>query len=194
MATGPIRSPPRRRRGRSVAARDDAGRSFHGVNFASQDYLSLASHPAIKEAANEAIDEYGVHSAGSAAFLGNTRYSLALRARDRRLPRHGARDPLSDRLGRGLWRDQGPGAARRPHRHGRAGPCVPAGRRRGGDAQRPSARPPQHRNRCAAISTASARATPRTRSWSSPRACSRWIPTRPTSPRCRTSAANTRRP
>jgi glycine C-acetyltransferase len=60
------------------AARDDAGRSFHGVNFASQDYLSLASHPAIKEAAVDAIAEYGVHSAGSAAFLGNTRYSIAL--------------------------------------------------------------------------------------------------------------------
>jgi glycine C-acetyltransferase len=60
------------------AARDDAGRAFWGVNFASQDYLSLSSHPAIKEAAKAAVDEYGVHSAGSAAFLGNTRYSLAL--------------------------------------------------------------------------------------------------------------------
>ena len=60
------------------AARDDAGRGFSGVNFASQDYLSLASHPKIKEAGKIAIDEYGVHSAGSAAFLGNTRYSLAL--------------------------------------------------------------------------------------------------------------------
>ena len=60
------------------AAKDDAGRGFRGVNFASQDYLSLASHPAIKEAATEAITDYGVHSAGSAAFLGNTKYSLAL--------------------------------------------------------------------------------------------------------------------
>jgi glycine C-acetyltransferase len=60
------------------AAKDDAGRGFRGVNFASQDYLSLASHPAIKEAAKDAIDDYGVHSAGSAAFLGNTKYSLAL--------------------------------------------------------------------------------------------------------------------
>jgi glycine C-acetyltransferase len=60
------------------AAKDDAGRPFRGVNFASQDYLSLASHPAIKEAAKAAVDEYGVHSAGSAAFLGNTRYSLEL--------------------------------------------------------------------------------------------------------------------
>jgi 7-keto-8-aminopelargonate synthetase-like enzyme len=62
------------------AAKDDAGRGFRGVNFASQDYLSLSSHPVIKEAAKAAIDEYGVHSAGSAAFLGNTKYSLALQA------------------------------------------------------------------------------------------------------------------
>jgi len=60
------------------AAKDDAGRTFKGVNFASQDYLSLASHPAIKEAAKAAVDEYGVHSSGSAAFMGNTRYSLEL--------------------------------------------------------------------------------------------------------------------
>jgi glycine C-acetyltransferase len=60
------------------AALDDAGREIKGINFASQDYLGLASHPAIKEAAKAAVDEYGVHSAGSAAFLGNTKYSLAL--------------------------------------------------------------------------------------------------------------------
>jgi len=60
------------------AAQEDTGERFSGVNFGSQDYLSLASHPAIKEAAKAAIDEYGVHSAGSAAFIGNTRYSLAL--------------------------------------------------------------------------------------------------------------------
>src|SRR5215467_12013217 len=62
------------------AAKDDAGRRFEGVNFASQDYLSLSSHPAIKQAAKEAVEEYGVHSSGSAAFLGNTRYSLELQA------------------------------------------------------------------------------------------------------------------
>jgi 7-keto-8-aminopelargonate synthetase-like enzyme len=62
----------------TCSAKDDAGRAFRGVNFASQDYLSLASHPGIKEAAKAAVDEYGVHSAGSSAFLGNTRYSLAL--------------------------------------------------------------------------------------------------------------------
>ena len=59
-------------------ALSDAGDSFAGINFASQDYLSLSSHPAIKQAAIEAIGEYGVHSAGSAALLGNTTNSLLL--------------------------------------------------------------------------------------------------------------------
>jgi 7-keto-8-aminopelargonate synthetase-like enzyme len=57
---------------------DDAGRNASGVNFGSQDYLSLSNHPAIREAAHEAIDRYGVHSAGSAAFMGNTDHSIAL--------------------------------------------------------------------------------------------------------------------
>jgi len=63
------------------AAKDDSGRPVHGINFGSQDYLSLASHPEIKTAAIEAIEQYGVHSAGSPAFLGNTRYSIALEAK-----------------------------------------------------------------------------------------------------------------
>ena len=59
-------------------ARSDIGQKFSGINFASQDYLSLSSHPAVKQAAIEAIGEYGVHSAGSAALLGNTTNSLRL--------------------------------------------------------------------------------------------------------------------
>ena len=46
----------------TVTAGDDRGRSMNGVNFASQDYLSLASHPAIKATAQDAISRYGVHS------------------------------------------------------------------------------------------------------------------------------------
>ena len=56
----------------------DSGKAYSGVNFASQDYLSLASHPEVKRAAIDAIEEYGVHSAGSAALLGNTKHSLQL--------------------------------------------------------------------------------------------------------------------
>ena len=51
-----------------------------GVNFASQDYLSLASHPAVREAARRALLESGPHSAGSAVLLGNSSASLTLEA------------------------------------------------------------------------------------------------------------------
>lgn len=61
-------------------AMSDAGEEFSGINFASQDYLSLSSHPGIKAAAIDAINQYGVHSAGSAALLGNTANSLKLEA------------------------------------------------------------------------------------------------------------------
>jgi glycine C-acetyltransferase len=60
------------------AARDDSGVRFSGLNFATQDYLGLASDPEIKEVAKAVIDEYGVHSAGSSALAGNTKYSLRL--------------------------------------------------------------------------------------------------------------------
>lgn len=64
-----------------TTARDDRGNSNRGVNFASQDYLSLSNHPAIKQTAVETIAEYGVHSAGSPALVGNTTHSLALERR-----------------------------------------------------------------------------------------------------------------
>ncbi|MFY1832304.1 aminotransferase class I/II-fold pyridoxal phosphate-dependent enzyme [Myxococcus fulvus] len=61
-----------------MAARDDAGRRVRGVNFASQDYLSLCVHPDVKQVAMDVIAEFGLHSAGSPALLGNTPYSVAL--------------------------------------------------------------------------------------------------------------------
>lgn len=61
-----------------VLATDDRGINMEGVNFASQDYLSMSSHPAINETALAAIERYGVHSAGSAALVGNTTHSVAL--------------------------------------------------------------------------------------------------------------------
>jgi glycine C-acetyltransferase len=60
----------------STTTRD--GATYTGVNFASQDYLSLATHPAIRSAAKDAIDTLGVHSAGSAPLQGNTALSVTL--------------------------------------------------------------------------------------------------------------------
>jgi glycine C-acetyltransferase len=61
-----------------ASIRDESGTGARGINFASQDYLSLASHPQVAEAAARALHEAGPHSAGSAVLLGNTRTSLAL--------------------------------------------------------------------------------------------------------------------
>jgi glycine C-acetyltransferase len=49
-----------------------------GLNFASQDYLSLGTHPAICEAAMRSLRDYGVHSAGSSALQGRSDISRAL--------------------------------------------------------------------------------------------------------------------
>jgi len=62
-------------------AQDRRGCHFEGINMASQDYLALASHPDIKKAAKDAVDNYGVHSAGSPALMGNTTASVELEHR-----------------------------------------------------------------------------------------------------------------
>lgn len=56
----------------------DSNEKLSGVNFGSQDYMSLSSHPKVKQAAIDAIGRFGVHSAGSAALLGNTALSREL--------------------------------------------------------------------------------------------------------------------
>ncbi|HEX3699623.1 MAG TPA: aminotransferase class I/II-fold pyridoxal phosphate-dependent enzyme [Phenylobacterium sp.] len=61
-----------------TTARDDAGALLKGVNFGSQDYLSLSTNPEIMKVAAEVIAEFGVHSAGSAALIGNTTHSVLL--------------------------------------------------------------------------------------------------------------------
>ncbi|MGB7243503.1 MAG: aminotransferase class I/II-fold pyridoxal phosphate-dependent enzyme [Sulfitobacter sp.] len=62
----------------TIQAHGRRGDQFQGVNFASQEYLSLSTHPRVIEAAKQAMDTYGVHSAGSAALMGNTLASVEL--------------------------------------------------------------------------------------------------------------------
>ncbi|MBX9459510.1 MAG: aminotransferase class I/II-fold pyridoxal phosphate-dependent enzyme [Rhizobium sp.] len=64
-----------------TAGRLRDGTAFEGVNFASQDYLSLASHPRMIEAAQHAAGKCGVHSAGSSSLMGNSALSIALEQR-----------------------------------------------------------------------------------------------------------------
>ena len=61
---------------------NDQGRDFQRcLNFGSQDYLGLALHPAVLQATREAIDEYGIHSAGSPALTGRTMPMIRLEKR-----------------------------------------------------------------------------------------------------------------
>ena len=59
-----------------LVSRDET--EIEGINFGSQDYLGLASHPAIHAAVLEALREYGPHTASSPVLLGNTLMSQKL--------------------------------------------------------------------------------------------------------------------
>jgi glycine C-acetyltransferase/8-amino-7-oxononanoate synthase len=61
-----------------ASVREEGLPPARGINFASHDYLSLASHPGVLDAATRALHDAGPHSAGSAIVMGNTRQSLAL--------------------------------------------------------------------------------------------------------------------
>lgn len=67
--------------GTRLSAKSRDGRGYDGVNFASQDYLSLASHASVLRAAHQAAERFGVHSAGSAALMGLTDLTLDLEQR-----------------------------------------------------------------------------------------------------------------
>ena len=58
--------------------RSQNDRVVAGYNFGSQDYLGLAQHPAIREAAIGALMEYGPHAAASPMLQGNTQLSRRL--------------------------------------------------------------------------------------------------------------------
>jgi glycine C-acetyltransferase len=58
--------------------RSETGTPRLGLNFGSQDYLSLAMHPEVVATAHRAIEQYGLHSAGSPMLGGNTAPSLML--------------------------------------------------------------------------------------------------------------------
>jgi 7-keto-8-aminopelargonate synthetase-like enzyme len=61
-----------------IKARLRDGTRVTGINLASQDYLSLCNAPEIRAAAIAAIEDEGVHSAGSAALMGLTASSNLL--------------------------------------------------------------------------------------------------------------------
>jgi glycine C-acetyltransferase len=60
------------RPGTETALESQNARRVTGMNFGSQDYLGLAGHPAIVDAAKDALDRYGPHAAASPMLQGNT--------------------------------------------------------------------------------------------------------------------------
>lgn len=66
--------------GPRLTLRDETGIATHGLNFATADPLSLASHPALAEAAIEAVRRYGLHGPGSPCLAGTTPASIRLEA------------------------------------------------------------------------------------------------------------------
>jgi len=59
--------------GTNASMFDASQRNIDGINFASQDYLSMGSNPKIMKAAKKALEKYGPHSAGSPMVIGNTK-------------------------------------------------------------------------------------------------------------------------
>lgn len=62
-----------------VLGLDDTNNIIYGINFASADYLGLAQNPFGKEAAIQAIKDFGCNSAGSPVAFGATKYYMQLR-------------------------------------------------------------------------------------------------------------------
>ena len=56
----------------------ETGAGATGLNFLSQDYLSLSTHPQVLEAAHRTLRDHGLHSAGSGMLGGNSSLSLRL--------------------------------------------------------------------------------------------------------------------
>ncbi|WP_308240349.1 aminotransferase class I/II-fold pyridoxal phosphate-dependent enzyme [Mesorhizobium sp. J428] len=60
------------RSGTRGAYRGWDGTRHSGINFAAQDYLGLSHHPRVIQAAHDAIEQYGLHGAGSEVNGGTT--------------------------------------------------------------------------------------------------------------------------
>ncbi len=64
--------------GSTIHAEGETSEVREGLNFATQDYLSLSAHSRVLHAAAEALRCYGVHSGGSSALQGRSDISRAL--------------------------------------------------------------------------------------------------------------------
>ena len=92
--------------GAVVSARDDRNIAMRGVNFASQDYLSMSSHPVIKATARKPSTLWRSQRRLAGACGQYQPFGRA-RGEDRRVPGYGRGAALSDRLGGRFRRHQG---------------------------------------------------------------------------------------
>jgi len=67
--------------GAEIRAMGRGGEPLSGVNFASGDHLSLAPHPAVREAAVEAVGRFGVHAGAAATLSGGSQPLIRLEER-----------------------------------------------------------------------------------------------------------------
>lgn len=62
----------------ACAMHSETGTAAMGLNFVSNDYLSLSTHPQVLEAAHRTLRDHAMHSAGSGMLGGNSALSLQL--------------------------------------------------------------------------------------------------------------------
>jgi glycine C-acetyltransferase len=62
----------------AAAVHSETGTAAVGLNFLSNDYLSLSTHPGVIEAAHRCLRDHAMHSAGSAMLGGNSALTLQL--------------------------------------------------------------------------------------------------------------------
>jgi glycine C-acetyltransferase len=67
--------------GRLADVVDEAGRTWRGINAASQDYLGLSADPRLVEAVVTAVRTWGVHSSGSPAMGGGSQEARRIEER-----------------------------------------------------------------------------------------------------------------
>ena len=65
--------------GKHLTVESGEGNRFQGIDFTRYDYLGLSKHPAIRAAAHDAIDRFGVHSRSSGPLMGNSPAAEQLR-------------------------------------------------------------------------------------------------------------------
>jgi 7-keto-8-aminopelargonate synthetase-like enzyme len=66
--------------GKHLTVESGEGNQFQGIDFTRYDYLGLTKHSAIRAAAHDAIDRFGVHSCSSGPLMGNSQASEQLQA------------------------------------------------------------------------------------------------------------------